>query len=67
MYSAALGNVPGAGVLASNGDTTATVNHNVTASAGGDRSALHLAIAVVVVGVVLLLIGRGALRNARIV
>jgi hypothetical protein len=67
VYSAALGNVAGGGVLASNGDTTATVNHNVTANAGGDKSALHLAIAVVVVGIVLLLIGRGVLRNARIV
>lgn len=66
MYSASLGDALGSGALASTGDTTATVNHNVAASAGGDKSALHFAIAAVVVGLLLLGVGRGYLRNARI-
>lgn len=66
MYSASLGDALGSGALASTGDTTATVNHNVAASAGGDKTALHYAVATVVVGVLLLAIGRGYLRNARI-
>lgn len=66
MYSASLGDVPGSGTLASTGPTTSTENHNVAANAGGDRSALHLAVGVVVVGLILLMAGRGYLRNARI-
>lgn len=66
MYSASLGDALGAGNLASTGDTAHTVNHNVAASAGGDKSALHFAIAAVVVGLLVLAIGRGYLRNARI-
>lgn len=66
MYSASLGDALGAGNLASTSDTTATVNHNVAATAGGDKTALHFAIAAVVVGLLVLAIGRGYLRNARI-
>jgi hydrogenase-4 membrane subunit HyfE len=66
MYSASLGDVPGAGALASTAPTTSTQNHNVAANAGGDRSALHFAVGVVVLGLLVLLVGRGYLRNARI-
>lgn len=65
-YTASLGAALGSGALASTSDTTATVNHNVAANAGGDKTALHFAVAAVVVGLLLLGIGRGYLRNARI-
>lgn len=66
MYSASLGDVPGNGTLASTGGTVSTENHNVAANAGGDKAALHYAVAVIVLGLVILLVGRGYLRNARI-
>lgn len=66
MYSASLGDAPGNGTLASTGGTVSTENHNVAASGGGDRAALHYAVAVIVLGLLVLAIGRGYLRNARI-
>lgn len=66
-YTASLGGSPaGGGTMASQQDTPHTQNQNVTANAGGDKRALHYAIAVVIAGLVVLLIGRGYLRNAKI-
>jgi len=65
-YSADLGAALSAAPLASNGPTTHTQNQNVTAQSGGDKGTLYLAVGVVIACVVVLLIGRGALRNARI-
>lgn len=66
MYSASLGDVPGSGALASTAPTVTTQHKNSAANAGGDTKALHLAIGVIVFALLVLLIGRGYLRNARV-
>lgn len=64
-YSAALS--LGAGDPASTAPNVTNQNHNVgVADARADKSTLHWAIAIVVLGVVILSVGRGYLRNARI-
>lgn len=64
-YSAALS--LGAGDPASTTPNVTTENHNVgVADARADKTTLHVAIAIVVVAVVFLAVGRGYLRNARI-
>ena len=65
-YKADLNSYMGSAPLASQGDTTHTQNQNVTQGSGGDKTVLHIAVAVVVVAIIVLLIGRGYLRNARI-
>ena len=67
-YSPVLGgSAARSGQLASTTPTTVSRHVNaVPASAGSDTLIVHLALAVVVVAVIILMIGRGYLRNARI-
>lgn len=63
-YSASLGGFQ-SGALASTAPTENSQNHNVSVGHSA-LSVVHLAVAVIVVAVILLAIGRGYLRNARI-
>lgn len=64
-YSANLG--ASSGDAASTGGNVTTENHNVAAAGvRADTGVVHWAVAVVVVALIVLGIGRGYLRNARI-
>lgn len=65
-YTAALSPMSSGAPASTGGNITTDKSDVVARGARADRSTLHIAIGVVVLAVVVLSVGRGYLRNARI-